>query len=146
MLDECHFEAAYLIPGVEFVEPHSDSVITEQWLKFIDLRDMNKGHTERRVESLRPRLREPFRHESLPQVDLGKSSPAWMIWNPTTSSCRRRVCRRHPEILLDDTCLRVIICTASLGIDELQATLEASRGAANIRIFLTGTFPSAANP
>jgi hypothetical protein len=138
VLEENHYEAAYLIPGVEFVEDSADG----PWLKFFDLRDSTKSFQENPEWKAYSRgcvnlaATNPYHQVDLwkkvARVDDVESNYELVPPGETAAGL--------PESLLDDSYLRVILCTASLGIDELQVTLEAlSRVPHNIRIFLTGT-------
>jgi hypothetical protein len=138
VLDDCHYEAAYLIPGLEFVEDSAEG----PWHKFYDLRDMNVSHQESPEWKAYSRgcvnlaATNPYH-----QVDLWKKlARVDDVESNFELNPPGEFAAGLPEIVRDDSYLRVIICTASLGIDELQATLEGlSRVPQNLRIFLTGT-------
>lgn len=138
VLDECHYEAAYLIPGLEFVEASAEG----PFHKFFDLRDMNLSHQES----------PEWKAYSRGCVNLAATNPYHQIdlWKKAARvddvesnyelTPPGEFAAGLPEIVRDDSFLRVIICTASLGIDELQSTLEGlARVPQNLRIFLTGT-------
>lgn len=138
--DDCHREAAALVPGLAFVE----NQVEGPWLKLFDLREREtafhestewKSYTQsctvlaqtnpyHRVDLWKKLVREDQREsnfELLPADLSGKTLP---------------------EELLDDSFLRIAVCTASLGIDELRVIVEGlSRVDVRARVFLLGTVP-----
>jgi ADP-heptose:LPS heptosyltransferase len=141
VVEDCFREAAHLLPNVDFISSNVDAA----HYKIFDLKNETTSHAESAEWKAYSLGCSKFAQTNpYHQVDLWKKVVRQDGLEASFELLPADVDEKAlPDLLLDNTRVRIMICANSLGIDELQSLIEGlSRAAVPARVFLIGPVPA----